>query len=46
MDKLDETEENVTSGDLEEVKEVRVARSFPEKSASKVELLKNIWRSF
>ena len=39
VDKLDETEEYVTSGDLEEVKETRVARSFPEKSASKVYLL-------
>ena len=39
MAKLDEAEENVTSGDLEEVKEGHVARSFPEKSASKVLLL-------
>ena len=36
MAKLDEAEENVTSGDLEDVKETHVARSFPEKSASKV----------
>ena len=42
MDKIDETEENVTSGDLEDVKETRVARSFPEKSASKVHFYKII----
>ena len=46
VDKLDETEENVTSGDLEDVKETRVARSFPEKSASKVYFFKIIKITF
>ena len=44
VDKLDDAEENLTSGDLKEIDETQEARAFPEKSAAKVEYPTNILR--